>query len=1090
MEAATGFGLACNILQIGELCCKLASTYRSAPDSVTYMTEAMHLSSVCVEIKGRLTQRRNVQNRSLPPQETRLENLAEEAQQTAAVLSKLLEELGVTVDQRKPMPPAPDGSLLRHGKKLYDLREKFVAIQQALQMEVLAFLLTRALSIGSQGQTPDPPVQAELKDLVAKLEKLALTRKKDDSLNVRQLAQVFAFPSMSAAENKIINASPPGVKFDWMFDTSLLSATPSPSLPSPGWVDWLERGRGPYVICGKPGSGKSTLMHVLASDTRTMASFSRGKHSTPIVITHYFDDISGIGNNAIQCCLRDIIVQIVLQLPNAFSFISDNKLLEQASPITATMVQDWSIPYLQGIMLGLIQISKPNLLIFLDGAERILNCGNHICSFLKQIMQAPNVKLCISNTFQSLDSNFLGIDFKEANTLHLKWYVRDDIIRYVEQTLSGNAAVPLLAQQAGYGHPENLIRDLCNRIAEKAEGMFTYVEIITKIVSQSILLKEPWANVERHLDHQPNQLDSIYSKLWTRFDSDLSQYVLEANLMYSIVLDGSTSMLELYVAQRMANSPSKIANLLDLDPEELILTLGDYPPQVSNKSAGLLEITHTGQTSATDASSCCVFAPSVLQQNLFDAHHKFKVRFIHPTAEQFVRKAFQHFQSYAYFLGTEKARKAERSILERRNFAHKREIMEQVYSTSELHDLRIRIGCQIWMWDAKRTTSFPLYQVLACQCNPLQPAGASELLAPFVSLSAATLDFVWAIEQRLCKESSSEETIKRYDDFSIASDFAEAVLEVRANIKWSQQFLIENSPRSAEEATRLLTCVMGYSGRSNLAPVVQIIGDLLACGANPMAGSSCTGLSLKRRHRINAWPRFLAMLLSENQQRPSEGPWASLSGSPLKTTLESFFRAGASASCSVLHLLESDSGGSLCSAVDSNGAARKGSNFAISCVSAARVLRWCFSHRRWYRDLEESQNLKDEENTVTIPLIHHNGSWSQPKSRTVMRPVRSVGPWQPTVGSEDEASLDEEDDLFQSQIEILMRNDMEKITRDASPTLTDQLWEKDSNIALLLEYFGDDAWSDEKVIEEWAMPAELFANATYQGWYLAARTVE
>lgn len=53
------------------------------------------------------------------------------------------------------------------------------------------------------------------------------------------------------------------------------------------FVDWLKSDLPVYWITGKPGSGKSTLMKFLISDSRTLAALKEWRKDA-IIITHFF----------------------------------------------------------------------------------------------------------------------------------------------------------------------------------------------------------------------------------------------------------------------------------------------------------------------------------------------------------------------------------------------------------------------------------------------------------------------------------------------------------------------------------------------------------------------------------------------------------------------------------------------------------------------------------------------------------------------------------------------------------------------------------------------------------------------------------
>ncbi|RBA18329.1 hypothetical protein FPRO05_10624 [Fusarium proliferatum] len=81
---------------------------------------------------------------------------------------------------------------------------------------------------------------------------------------------------------------------DWATESDDRSETSEDSTPSgrqwrhwDSFIDWLKSDLPVYWITGKPGSGKSTLMKFLISDSRTPAALKEWKKDT-IIIAHFF----------------------------------------------------------------------------------------------------------------------------------------------------------------------------------------------------------------------------------------------------------------------------------------------------------------------------------------------------------------------------------------------------------------------------------------------------------------------------------------------------------------------------------------------------------------------------------------------------------------------------------------------------------------------------------------------------------------------------------------------------------------------------------------------------------------------------------
>ncbi|KAF7512362.1 hypothetical protein GJ744_001930 [Endocarpon pusillum] len=87
---------------------------------------------------------------------------------------------------------------------------------------------------------------------------------------------------MNGRKNQI-SATYPGT-YEWIFDETM-------EKPWPNFTKWLESGSGLYLIEGKAGSGKSTLMKFIIGDRRTTEALKAGSTTPsdePLVLWFFF----------------------------------------------------------------------------------------------------------------------------------------------------------------------------------------------------------------------------------------------------------------------------------------------------------------------------------------------------------------------------------------------------------------------------------------------------------------------------------------------------------------------------------------------------------------------------------------------------------------------------------------------------------------------------------------------------------------------------------------------------------------------------------------------------------------------------------
>lgn len=106
-----------------------------------------------------------------------------------------------------------------------------------------------------------------------------------------------------------------GNTFDWAFDDD-----------SAGLRRWLSKGSGLFWVCGKPGSGKSTLMKYLHQDKRTgelLRASSIG--SRLMVVSFFFHHRGNYNQRSFEGLLRSLVSQILegdeLLFPNVYPIL-------------------------------------------------------------------------------------------------------------------------------------------------------------------------------------------------------------------------------------------------------------------------------------------------------------------------------------------------------------------------------------------------------------------------------------------------------------------------------------------------------------------------------------------------------------------------------------------------------------------------------------------------------------------------------------------------------------------------------------------------------------------------------------------------
>ncbi|KAJ4168988.1 hypothetical protein NW754_010920 [Fusarium falciforme] len=136
----------------------------------------------------------------------------------------------------------------------------------------------------------------------------------------------------------------------------------------PCFTTWLQsKGQPIYWICGKPGSGKSTLMKSITSDeSPTRDSLEQWQPDVQI-LSHYFWLAGSAMQNNIKGFLCSLVYQVLSRdMPSALALLESNPDIKQKSCVT-----DWDPTELRRILINLTHQAGKAFCLFIDGLNEV-----------------------------------------------------------------------------------------------------------------------------------------------------------------------------------------------------------------------------------------------------------------------------------------------------------------------------------------------------------------------------------------------------------------------------------------------------------------------------------------------------------------------------------------------------------------------------------------------------------------------------------------------------------------------------------------------------------------------------------------------
>lgn len=346
-----------------------------------------------------------------------------------------------------------------------------------------------------------------------------------------QFLSSLRFPEMNDRKNHISN-NYPGT-FDWIFDRhgslhsdcgsscesdlsdmdSQLSentqdsdaeTTDEPDFDS--FADWLESDSNVFWVSGKPASGKSSLMKVLAFNHRTVDRLKIWQSNVRI-LAHFFWKPGQLLLRNVEGMALSLLYQVMDGKPG----LCRKLYTAQPSVQHKRSHSDWSLDELAEALVWALEASPEAFCIFLDGLDEAKEL-EHVpwpdwtnSQVIHKLLKVNDVKLCASSREEHAFCSF----FKDAPRIRIQQFNNSDITLFVRERLDICGL-------------ECRDRDqLVKETVERAEGVFLWVTLMVGRLNRAI--RQHYTSIEmlRELLRQtPSDLAMLYTDMWGRIGDD------------------------------------------------------------------------------------------------------------------------------------------------------------------------------------------------------------------------------------------------------------------------------------------------------------------------------------------------------------------------------------------------------------------------------------------------------------------------------------------------------------------------------------------------------------------------------------------
>ncbi|KAF5672526.1 hypothetical protein FHETE_3660 [Fusarium heterosporum] len=419
------------------------------------------------------------------------------------------------------------------------------------------------------------------------------------------------------------------------------------------WDDltrWLQDTRSIYWVCGKAGSGKSTLMKYLLSQSRMHELLNKWALDSSFVFVRFFFYALGQPEQKSQSgLLRSLLYQLLSQEPGSIEIILPNMWLE-ACTNTDRDHSKLSVPSLTEMEAALFHFCKPGnarkkLFLMIDGLDEYEGEDLDAARFITRLGAFPDVKILVSS--RPLPAYVTA--FSKSPRLNLQDLTRNDITSYVMDSITTHPYLITLSDIQ-----LNVIDDLVQELVGKSSGVFLWVVLACRSVVEGCDDYCSFEELQARIDELPREVEHLLQHMLDKIKPEWRQEAIKLlNIVYTNDSNDSFEpipTLGLYFAYKqglqVAAGPTRLINKIKISGQQITTRCRIMEGILRSRCCGLLEIQCAEESFAS--LHFCVCNP----EDGFHPHDSIldsKVVFMHRTVYELLSQPKAWRQDYLVF---------------------------------------------------------------------------------------------------------------------------------------------------------------------------------------------------------------------------------------------------------------------------------------------------------------------------------------------------------------------------------------------------------------------------------------------------------
>ncbi|CAJ0548545.1 Ff.00g021580.m01.CDS01 [Fusarium sp. VM40] len=417
------------------------------------------------------------------------------------------------------------------------------------------------------------------------------------------------------------------------------------------WDDlgnWLKDARSIYWISGKAGSGKSTLMKYLLSQSRMLELLTKWACGSSIVLASFFFYALGRPEQKSQSgLLRSLLYQLLKEDPDSIEITLPN-MWQEACTNTDRDPLKLSVPSIAEMATALSHYcascnASKKFFFMMDGADEYEGGDLDAIKFITDLGAFPNVKILVS----SRPHPAYVAAFEHTARLNLPDLTRSDIASYISESIATHPYLITLSEIQ-----PNVVEELIEELVSKASGVFLWVVLACRSVVEGCNDYCSFSDLQTRIDELPREVEDLLQHMLNKVrPAWRTEAIKLLNIVYTNKCNNDfesipTIGLHFAYEQGLQVTEESVRERLDKIPSQQITARCQIMEGLlRSRCCGLLEVQRA--EASFSSLNFCVCNPEVFQPH--DSLRDSEVVFMHRTVYELLTQPRAWQEDYVVF---------------------------------------------------------------------------------------------------------------------------------------------------------------------------------------------------------------------------------------------------------------------------------------------------------------------------------------------------------------------------------------------------------------------------------------------------------